>query len=72
MYEQAGARSDLEDFRLMRSMADGLIADWKRLGMEGVYPFPEDMLADTNVGWLAIDCWDLILFAPTRISVATT
>lgn len=48
MYEQAGARPDLEDFQLMRSMADGLIADWKRLGMEGVYPFPEDMLCDSQ------------------------
>jgi hypothetical protein len=48
MYEQAGARTDLEDFRLMRSMADGLIADWKRFGLEGVYPFPEDMLSDSQ------------------------
>jgi hypothetical protein len=48
MYEQAGARPDLEDFRLMLSMADGLIADWKRFGMEGVYPFPEDMLSDSQ------------------------
>jgi beta-galactosidase len=48
MYEQAGARTDLEDYQLMRSMADGLIADWKRLGMEGVYPFPEDMLTDSQ------------------------
>lgn len=48
MYEQAGARPDLEDFQLMRSMADAMIADWKRFGMEGVYPFPEDMLADSQ------------------------
>jgi hypothetical protein len=48
MYDQAGARQDLEDFQLMRSMADGLIADWKRMGMEGVYPFPEDMLSDSQ------------------------
>jgi hypothetical protein len=48
MYEQAGARPDLEDFQLMRRMADGLIADWKRFGMEGVYPFPEDMLCDSQ------------------------
>ena len=48
MFEQAGARPDLEDFQLMRSMADGLIADWKRLGMEGVYAFPEDMLRDSQ------------------------
>jgi hypothetical protein len=48
MFEQAGARPDLEDFQLMRSMADGLIADWKRFGMEGVYAFPEDMLRDSQ------------------------
>ena len=48
MYEQAKARPDLEDFELMRSMANSLIADWKRLGMEGVYPFPEDMLCDSQ------------------------
>ena len=48
MYEQARAPRDLEDFQLMRSMADSLIADWKRLGMEGVYPFPEDMLCDSQ------------------------
>ena len=32
----------------MRSMADSLIADWERLGMEGVYHFPEDMLCDSQ------------------------
>jgi len=48
MYEQAVARPNLEDLELMRSMADGLIADWKRFGLEGVYPFPEDMLRDSQ------------------------
>ena len=48
MYEQIGARPDLEDYELMRSMADSLAADWKRLGMEGVYAFPEDMLRDSQ------------------------
>lgn len=48
MYEQFHARTDLEDFQLMRTMAESLVSDWKRLGMEGVYPFPEDMLSDSQ------------------------
>jgi hypothetical protein len=44
MYEQAGIRADAEDFVLMKSMADHLIADWTRFGMEAVYPFPETLL----------------------------
>ncbi len=48
MYEQAGARPDTEDYVLMRSMAERLIADWNRWGMDGVYPFPEDMLRDSQ------------------------
>jgi hypothetical protein len=32
----------------MRSMADSFAADWKRLGMDGVYAFPEDMLTDSQ------------------------
>ena len=46
MYEQAGARPDTEDYVLMRSMAERLIANWNRWGMDGVYPFPEDMVRD--------------------------
>jgi len=48
MYQQAGARLDLEDYTLMRSMADRFTADWNRWGMDGVYPFPEDMLRDSQ------------------------
>ncbi len=47
-WEQAGANLDAEDAVLMRSMAESFAADWKRLGMEGVYPFPEDMLTDSQ------------------------
>src|SRR5215831_266762 len=46
--EEAGARPDLEDFTLLRSMAEGLIADWNHYGMDGVYPFPGDMLRDSQ------------------------
>lgn len=48
MYEQFGADPNLEDYKLMRSMADQLLKDWQRFGMDGVYPFPEDMLADSQ------------------------
>jgi len=46
MYEQVGASPDLEDYKFMQSMAAGLTADWKRLGMDSVYAFPEDMLRE--------------------------
>ena len=49
MYEQHGARPDLEDYVVVKSMADRLTADWKRLGMEGVYAFPEYFLRDSQV-----------------------
>lgn len=47
-YEQAGARPDLQDFSLIRSMAEQLAADWQRFGMEGVYPFVQDFLEDSQ------------------------
>lgn len=47
-YEQAGTHADTEDYLLMRSMADRLTADWNRWGMDGVYPFPEDFLRDSE------------------------
>ena len=47
-WEQAGANLEAEDAVLMRSMADSFVADWKRLGMDGVYAFPEDMLTDSQ------------------------
>jgi hypothetical protein len=47
-YEQVGARPDTEDYVLMRSMAERLIADWNRWGMDCVYPFPEDMVRDSQ------------------------
>ena len=48
IYEQIGAKKDLEDYAMMRSMADHFTADWERFGMEGVYPFPEDLLRDSQ------------------------
>jgi hypothetical protein len=47
-YQQAGAREDLESFAWIRAMSERLAADWKRLGFDGVYPFPEDLLAESQ------------------------
>ena len=47
-FEEARARADLSDVRLIRSWADRLTADWERWGFDGVYPFPEDMLRDSQ------------------------
>lgn len=48
MYEQVGARPDLRDARMCLEWSDKIEADWKRFGMEGVYPFAEDMLRDSQ------------------------
>ena len=48
LFEQAGASPDLEDAALYRSMAQQFEADWQRYGMDGVYPFPEDMLRESQ------------------------
>lgn len=47
-YEQAGMRSDLAWAVTYRDIAEGFTADWKRFGMDGVYPFPEDMLRESQ------------------------
>ncbi len=47
-FEQVGARPDLEDAAMLRSQSEGLTADWKRLGFEGVYPFAEDLLRESQ------------------------
>jgi hypothetical protein len=49
MYEQLGVRPDMEDYVFVKSMADRLTADWKRLGMEGAYAFPEFFLRDSQL-----------------------
>jgi hypothetical protein len=48
MFEQLGARPDMDDYVIIRSMADRLTADWKRFGMEGLYAFPEYFLRDSQ------------------------
>ena len=47
-FEQAGARSDLEDAKILQEQSEAFCADWKRLGFDGVYPFPEDVLRESQ------------------------
>jgi hypothetical protein len=46
-FEQVGARPDLEDGSWYREQSEAFTSDWKRLGFDNVYPFPEDMLRET-------------------------
>ncbi len=43
-YEQAGADPTADDFQYFQQTEAKLTADWIRLGMDGVYAFPEEML----------------------------
>lgn len=47
-FEQAGMSPDPAYAASYRRMEQSLLADWKRFGMAGVYPFPEDMLIDSQ------------------------
>jgi hypothetical protein len=52
-YEQNGfagmpPNPEWEDFEYFRSTVEKLNADWTRLGMDGTYAFPEDMLRDSQ------------------------
>ncbi|MBI3971003.1 MAG: hypothetical protein HY332_06910 [Chloroflexi bacterium] len=48
MYAQIGARPDLGDAVLFRSMMERLEAEWRRYGMDGVYAFLEDFLLESE------------------------
>ncbi len=43
-YEQHGANPAWDDFKYFKQTEEKLVADWIRLGMDGVYAFPEEML----------------------------
>ncbi|HEY3320054.1 MAG TPA: glycoside hydrolase family 2 TIM barrel-domain containing protein [Planctomycetota bacterium] len=47
-FEQAGARPDLEDAAMVRAQSQAFMADWKRLGFDDVYAFPEDLLRESQ------------------------
>ncbi len=46
-FEQHHTRPDLEDGAWLAYQANSLIRDWKRFGLESVYPFPEQMLNES-------------------------
>lgn len=43
-YEQSGANPESDDFKFFKQTEEKFAADWARLGMDGVYAFPEEML----------------------------
>lgn len=47
-FEQRQARPELADATLFREMAAKLETDWRNWGFDSVYPFPEDMLVDSE------------------------
>ena len=47
-FEETGCRLDVPDAALIKAMANQFEADWKRLGFDGLYPFAEDMLRDSE------------------------
>ena len=47
-FEQIGASPDLEDATMIARQTEAFTADWKRLGFENVYPFPEDFLKESQ------------------------
>ena len=47
-FEQHGARNDLEDYRMLHDMGERLAEDMERWGMKELYPFPEELLIDSQ------------------------
>jgi len=41
---EAGLNPNAEDVALLKKMSDSFVNDWNRLGFDGTYAFPEDML----------------------------
>lgn len=46
-FAELHAPDDLADLALSRDIAARFLADWQRWGMDGLYPFPEDMLRES-------------------------
>lgn len=47
-YEQTRANANLPDVERYRSIVQRFEADWQRFGMDGIYPFPQDLLLATQ------------------------
>ena len=43
-YEQEGIPPDAPDYRWIRMMYDGFMADYDKYGLNDIYPFPQDMM----------------------------
>lgn len=65
-FQQYGASEILHDMAWMKRLYDHLEADWKRFGMDEVYPVLEDMLVDSQRLHLRQReiCFDLIRSNP--------
>jgi hypothetical protein len=48
LYEQVGARPDLEDYILYKSEADKFLADWEHFGMDSMFASPVDFMLQTQ------------------------
>lgn len=46
-YQAADSPVELDNAALLRKQAEMFLADWNRFGMNDVYPFPEDVFADS-------------------------
>ena len=47
-FQQIGVNEERDDVGFLRAQAQAFIADWKRLGFDDVYPFPEDFLRESQ------------------------
>lgn len=47
-YQQAGEAAPADDLEVYQTMRDLLEADWTRFGMDATYPFPRDLLRESQ------------------------
>ena len=48
LYEQVGAKPDLEDYLLYKSEADKFLPDWEHFGMDSIFTSPEEFMQQTQ------------------------
>lgn len=47
-FEERGTDPEIFDFKYARRMLDLFLADWRRWGFDGIYPFPEDFFEESE------------------------
>jgi Glycosyl hydrolases family 2, sugar binding domain/Glycosyl hydrolases family 2/Glycosyl hydrolases family 2, TIM barrel domain len=47
-FQQKGVNEDRDDVGFLRAQAQAFVADWRRLGFDDVFPFPEDFLRESQ------------------------